>query len=209
MKHIKNIVFDLGGVLVDLAIEPALKAFAQLGLNPLPSPEAGWGDFGQVIHRMDCGDISTQEFLILLRQRCRPGVSDEDLTKAFNRVIVLPRQRMELLLQLRKQYHLYLLSNLSQLHWEETCRQAEALGIPFAACFDGLYLSYQLRMAKPDTHIYQHLIQDTGIIPEETLYLDDLPENIEAGLRARLQSVKIAPNHLEDSLPTLFSAILR
>ena len=208
MKDSKNIVFDLGGVVVDLAIESALREFAQLGLHPLPTPEKGWGDFGQVIHRMDCGEINTQEFLAILHQRCNPDATDDQLKQAFNSIIRLPRHRLEWLRELRRHYHVYLLSNLSELHWDETQRLAREHGIPVSECFDEVFLSYRLRMAKPDPRIYDRLVVDTGIRPEETLYIDDLPENIAAGKNIGLQTLHIATNTLDEELPKRFPEIL-
>ena len=216
MNDIKNLVFDLGGVIVDLEVAPALKEFAGLGLLPegVSLEQISRQGFprewplARLIHRMDCGEIDTPTFFAILRREHGIEASDERLAQAFNRVILLRKIRLEWLCALRKRYRVFLLSNLSDLHWQETRRQALALGIPIEECFDEVFLSYRLRMAKPDPRIFQHLIQTTGIVPGETLYIDDLPDNIEAGARAGLRAHKIESNTLEWALPKLFPELL-
>lgn len=213
---IKNIIFDLGGVIVDLDLAPALRAFAHLGLMPegISLEQISRGGIPKdwplvpLIRRMDCGEIDTPAFFRLLREQHGVTATDEQLAEAFNRIILLRRNRLEWLCALRRHYRVYLLSNLSDLHWQEARRQAEVFGFSLDDCFDEVFLSYRLRMAKPDPRIFDHLIRTTGIEPAETLYIDDLPDNIEAGSRAGLQGHKIVTNGLEAELPKLFPGIL-
>ena len=206
---IKNIVFDLGGVIVDLDIAPALKTFARTGLMPANASleqiskqgfPKDWPLSG-LIHRMDCGELDTPTFFSILRQQCGTQASDEQLSEAFNSIIKMRKNRLEWLVKLREHYRLFLLSNVSDLHWKETCRQAAEFGIPMEQCFDRMFLSYRLRMTKPDPRIYELMIRETGIDPAETLYIDDLPDNIEAGRKAGLQGHKITSNALEADFP--------
>lgn len=207
MNTIKNVIFDLGGVIVDLEVEPALKAFAELGFQSLLSSPEVRSEMHEINHRMDRGEIDTDTFLSILRQHCQSGVTDEELVTAFNRVIVLPRHRLQRLTALRKHCRVYLLSNLSDLHWRETRRQATAHGIDIDSCFDEVFLSYRLKMAKPDPNIYRHLIDATGIDPKETLYIDDLTENIRAGSEAGLQAHQIPCNGLDEEWEKLFPSV--
>ena len=214
--NIKNIVFDLGGVIVDLDIAPALKTFAQTGMMPADASleqiskrgfPKDW-PLSRLIHRMDSGELDTPTFFNILREQCGTQASDKQLSDAFNSIIKMRKNRLEWIVKLRKHYHLFLLSNVSDLHWTETCRQAAEFGIPMEQCFDRFFLSYRLHMTKPDLRIYEHMIRETGIDPAETLYIDDLPDNIEAGRKAGLQGHKITSNALEADLPQLFPDIL-
>lgn len=211
----KNIVFDLGGVIVDLDIPSSFAAFAQIGLVPQHVNLEEMTNNGippdwpmlQLMHAMDIGDMDGQQFTATLKPQCLPGTTDEQILQAFNRIIRMPRHRLEWLQRLRKNYRVYLLSNIGDVHWKETCRQASALGIPIEECFDEVFLSYRMRMAKPDAAIYQRLITETGINPRETLYIDDLPDNIEAGRKTGLQVLKTPTNRLDEILPSIFSDI--
>lgn len=203
MNTIKNVIFDLGGVIVDLEVENALRAFAELGFHPLPSSKEDWIAMAP-LHRLECGEIDAQTFLSILRQRCRPDVTETQVAETFCRIISLPRHRLQRLLDLRKHCRVFLLSNLSDIHWDETRRQAAAHGINIDDCFDEVFLSYRLGMTKPDPNIYRHLIHATGIDPQHTLYIDDLPENIRAGREAGLRAHSIACNGLDEEWDSLF-----
>ena len=216
MKDIKNIVFDLGGVIVDLDIPSSIKAFAKLGIVPqgitLEKLSRGgipkdW-EMREMMHAMDIGDMSASEFVGLMLKAAKPGTTEQDIVEAFNRIIRLPRHRLEWLKRLREHYRVFLLSNIGELHWAETSRVAHSLGIDIEECFDEVFLSYQLRMVKPDPRIFQHLIEATGIVPEETLYIDDLPDNIRAGQAVGLQAHKIDCNALDKEIGKLFPEIL-
>ena len=216
MNEYKNIVFDLGGVVVDLDIPSSIQAFAKLGIVPqgVTLEELSRGgipkdwEMRQLMHAMDIGDMQADEFVRTVKAQALPGTTDEAIRKAFNRIIVLPRVRLEWLLKLRQRYNVFLLSNIGEIHWEETQRQAAALGIPIEDCFQRLFLSYRLRMVKPDPGIFRHLIDTTGIRPQETLYIDDLPDNIEAGKQVGLVGHKIDCNSLTRELPKLFPEIM-
>ena len=212
MENIKNIIFDLGGVVVDLRIRPSLEAFARLGLTPkgisleylsqngIPRD---W-EMRPLMHAMDCGELSAEEFVGIMKGKSREGTTDQDIIDAFNHIIHLPKRRLEWLRELRRHYRVYLLSNIGDLHWQETLRQAAEHGIPLRECFDEVFLSYRLHMVKPDPRIYEVLIGQTGIAPAETLYIDDLPDNIKAGQKRGLVSHKIDCNALDRELPRLF-----
>ena len=208
MNNIKNIIFDLGGVVVDLEIKAALKEFGALMIKPVTSEEAAIQYLRPLMHAMDRGEMDGQTFTGIIKQQCRDGVTDQEIIDAFNRIIRLPKHRLEWLRQLRKKYRVFLLSNIGDIHWEETQRQATACGIDFMDCFDEVFLSYQLRMAKPEPGIYEHLIRETGIEPQETLYIDDLPDNIAIGQRFGLQTFQLPCNKLDEEISKLFPEIL-
>lgn len=212
MKDIKNIIFDLGGVIVDLDVRASMTAFSRLGLTPpgvsLEQLSSGgipkdWA-MRKLMHAMDIGQMDATGFVATLLPQCRPGTTGQDIIDAYNQLIRLPRQRLERIQQLSRRYRLFLLSNLGDIHWQETQRQAAAFGIPFEGCFEQLFLSFQLHMVKPDPAIFRHLTEATGIVPEETLYIDDLPDNIEAGRQLGFKAYKIACNGLDEVCEELF-----
>ncbi|MBQ7570755.1 MAG: HAD family phosphatase [Bacteroidaceae bacterium] len=216
MNDYKNIVFDLGGVVVDLDIPSSIQAFAKLGIVPqgVTLEELSRGgipkdwEMREMMHAMDVGEMSADEFVALMLKAARPGTTRQNIVDAFNSIIRLPRHRLEWLKQLRRNHRVYLLSNIGELHWTETCRLAHEAGTDVEECFDEVFLSYRLRMAKPDPRIFQHLIEATGIVPEETLYIDDLPDNIRAGQAAGLRAHKIDCNALDEEIGNLFPEIL-
>ena len=210
---IKTIIFDLGGVIADLKTKEAFRAFAELGV-PIPrelydttSPLNGIPSdvpMLDMVHRMDTGEISGRDFLIEMQRQCQPGTSYDHLLHLYNDLIMVPRHRLEMLRSLRQQgYNVFLLSNIGDLHWQKFCDCCTEAGIPITECFDRTYLSYKLRMAKPDPRIFQHVITDSGINPHEALYIDDFIDNIKAGKAAGLNTFHIAGNTLDDRLPEI------
>ena len=205
MKEIKNIIFDLGGVIVDLDIRSSMTAFAQLGLVPKNiTPEQlsvsgipkDW-EMYELMKHMDLGEMDEAGFVATLLPHCLPGTTAQQLIDAYNKLIVLPRHRLEMLARLHKRYKLFLLSNLGDIHWAETKRQAQQFGMRFEDYFDRVFLSFELHMVKPDAAIYRHLLETTGIDPQETLYIDDLPNNIAAGEALGLLARKVNCNGLD------------
>ena len=198
MKEIKNVIFDLGGIIVDLDIERITKSFARLGLTPDKL------DVHALMHEMDLGNMNEQGFIDTLLPKCLPGTTGRDLVDAYNSILRLPRHRLERIAELHKTHRTFLLSNLGDIHWCEMQRLSAECGIQFESLFNKLFLSFQLRMTKPDERIFRHLINETGINPDETLYIDDLEANIAAGAKVGLITRLVDMNRLDDVWDDIF-----
>ena len=200
---IKNLLFDLAGVLFNLDIETDTKALHAVGLPDfdvcLKRPEI----FRPVLAYLN-GLLPEDEFLTQIRPCCNADATDEAILYSMNAVLGdLPVSRMAMLVELRKRYHVYLLSNLNERDWLHTQRVVAQAGYSIDQLFDQAFVSYQLHLAKPDPRIYEHVIAQTGLLPEETIYLDDMRENVESGLRMGFVAHLVPMNHLEDVLPTI------
>ncbi len=196
---IRNILFDLGNVLIDVDIRKTLRAYnALLGVEEERSRGVGAtgvrntiitaGDLigageSELVAKYQVGAVSTDEFVEAILKICKPGTTRQEVVDAWMAMLIgIPEERRQKVLELHKQgYKLYVLSNINELHAVWTREQLR--GIPFEA----VYFSNEMGMAKPDARCYEQVIRETGMKPEETLYIDDLPENIEAGKRAGLQ----------------------
>lgn len=195
---IKNIIFDLAGVLLNLDLEQDTRALHSLGLP----------DFDECLRRPEIcrptlaylnGILPGPDFCHQIRPLCRAGVTDQEILAGMDAVLGdLPLSRLKWLKELRQKYRVFLLSNLNESAWQYTQRQFAAHGVNPNDCFDQIFLSYQLQLAKPDPRIYQHVIAQTGILPAETLYFDDTRENVEAGNALGLHSVLVPMNQLEE-----------
>ena len=214
MQPFKNIFFDLGGVLFNLHLQRTLAAFRELGMPipesfshiqpPLRGLPEGQHPFFQLIRKMDVGEVRRDEFLHIMHGVCRPDVTDDEIIAAYETMIEVPASRLALLKQLRSRYKVYLLSNIGDVHWEAAQRMAREAGYPVEECFDHCYCSYELGVAKPDSAIFQRVIEESGVVPGESLYIDDFADNIEAGRAAGLLAYKIDGNTLEEHVPLLF-----
>ncbi len=200
MQEFKNIFFDLGGVFFNLHRENAFLALNRLGF-PIQEIDLS---LAKTIQQMDQGAINKEQFLQIMRPQLHPGVTDEQIIRAYESMLHVPASRLALLKKLRSRYKVYLLSNISDIHWEASKRMAREAGIPVEECFDNCFCSYHLGVCKPDPKIFQKVIELSGVNPAESLYLDDADDNITAGKAAGLIAKKIESNHLEDYIQELF-----
>lgn len=217
MQNIKNIFFDLGGVLFNIDLQRALTALAALGVpvpmsndgeqKPLSGLPVGEHPMFQLIHEVDLGHVRKPQFLEVMHRLCRPDVTDQQIIDAYCTMISVPTSRLALMQKLRKQYNVYLLSNIGDIHWEYVLRVTRELGYPMDECFDHCFCSFQLGVSKPDPAIFQRVIAESGVNPAESLYIDDFDDNITAGAAAGLIAYKIDGNTLEQHIPTLFPDI--
>ena len=182
MDKIKNIIFDLGGVILTLDRSEAVRRFESIGLDcaeELLDPYHQKGIFLD----FEEGKLSDIEFYDEVRKLAGKSISDEDIIYSWLGFIQdTPAYKLEMLEELKKSYNLYLLSNTNPaiMSWASSPQFSEK-GKCLDEYFNKLYLSYKIKMTKPHSKIYEYLIQDAGIIPSETLFIDDGTANIEAG----------------------------
>lgn len=180
-KGIKNLIIDFGGVLIDLDRQRCIENFKRLGL---PDVEVVLDIYHQqdFFQKYEKGLITSAEFRDVIREKIGKPVTDAQIDDAWNSFLVsIPAAKLDLLLNLRKDYVVYLLSNTNEIHWQWSCQHA----FPYKTFrvenyFEHIYLSYEMNMAKPDAEIFQKLLDDTGIIPAETLFIDDSAANCRA-----------------------------
>ena len=178
----KNIIFDLGNVLVKLNPEGCIGAFKAIGMGELvdSNPQS---EGMKLMSKLGVGMITTEEFCEAARKLTGTDVTNEDIIDAANKMLVeIPDEKKERLLQLKKAgYRLFLLSNTIDIHWDYCVEllfpyQNHGVEDYFEQCF----LSQRMHLAKPDARIYEEVIRQANIHPDETLFIDDLKENCEA-----------------------------
>jgi putative hydrolase of the HAD superfamily len=201
MQGIKNIIFDLGGVILNINYQLTNDAFIRLGVknfNELYSQFHG----SSLFNGLETGHVSTEEFLAEMQQHVPEGVTGEQITAAWNAMLLdFPLQRLQLLQQLRQHYNLYLLSNTNAIHLEAFNRLLqESRGIPsLGSFFDRTYYSHLMGYRKPDKESYLMVMEENGLLPEETLFIDDTLPNIEGAKAVGLQTIHLqAPRTIID-----------
>lgn len=190
LTHIKNIVFDLGNVLVNLDFHATTGAFRKLGLTreDVTGQQAG---AHPVFYAFETGQITPDAFRSSIRQILNnPGATDEQIDDAWCAMLLdFPPERVNLLKKLRTQYRLYLFSNTNAIHihrFHQTFR--ETFGMAFPSLFERPFYSHEIHARKPDAHAYQKVIALSGIHPEETLFIDDIKANTEGASKAGMQT---------------------
>lgn len=191
-QYIRNILFDLGGVILDIDVSATLKKFYEMGF-PSELLQYPHNMNTDIFYKYEIGLIGTVDFRNEIRKVTGIDVSDEELDEAWNAMIVrIPAGRAALINRLSERYDLYMLSNTSPLHapvYEKM--YLDAAGIPMHDVFRKLYYSFQIGCHKPDLEAWEFVIKDAGIIPEETLFLDDNIHNIKASQELGFRAIHI------------------
>jgi putative hydrolase of the HAD superfamily len=191
-QNFKNILFDLGGVILDINIQATLKQFYELGFPAelMQYPDSMSTD---VFFKYQTGKLDTDQFRNAIRKSAGVDMSDQVFDEAWNAMLLrIPEERTDLLKRLSERYPLYLLSNTSSLHVKvfEAMYQKTA-GISMHEVFTKIYYSHEIGWHKPDREAWEHVIRDAGIRPEETLFLDDNIHNIKASQELGFQAIHI------------------
>ena len=191
---IKNLLFDLGGVIMDIRRLNCVASFERLGMKDADSFLGEYSQKGPFL-QLEEGAISEAEFRTAVRQFIDGEVSDEQIDSAFCDFLVgIPKYRLEQLRELKKQYGIYMLSNTNSIMWHsriaEDFRQE---GLEREDYFDGIVTSFEARSIKPDAKIFHTVVEKLGIKPEETLFLDDSQKNLDAAAELGFQTLLVTP----------------
>ena len=193
MKEIKNIIFDLGGVVIDLDRDRAIRSLDELGLHDASQLLGEYEQKGPFL-KLEKGEISTADLYDELIPQCKTGTNASQLRDAFETFLLqIPPQRLARLRSLReKGYKLYVLSNTNPImynHWIDEAFRQEGLSIN--DYFDGIVTSFQERTCKPDPTIFKNLMRRYGLDPAETLMLDDSAANCDAARSVGLNAIQV------------------
>ena len=194
MTKIKNIVFDLGGVLIDLSHDQAVRRFEEIGVVDAAQLLDTYEQKG-IFLEIENGMITADEYCQKLREHTGKDLSYEEIKHAWLGFIVdVPQYKLDHLLKLREHYNVYLLSNTNPIIQEGWARtdQFSAAGRPIGDYFDKMYTSYEVGVTKPDRKIFDYMIADSGLIPSETLFVDDAKSNVEVGRSLGFQTYQPA-----------------
>ena len=204
---IKNLLFDLGGVIMDLNRDRCVEAFEKLGMRDANDFLGVYGQKGDFL-ALERGDIDADEFHKRVRPLFDHPVTDEEIDAAFVRFLIgIPEHRLKALRELRKRYGVYLLSNTNPIMMNGfIANEFRKEGLEMADYFDGMVKSYEAKCYKPDAEIFAYTAEHCGIKPEETLFFDDSQANVDAAIRCGYQAV-LVPEGTEftDVLTTFLS----
>jgi putative hydrolase of the HAD superfamily len=182
MSKIKNIVFDLGGVVIGINEPAAVKRFKEAGISNIEELIDPYRQKG-LFSRFENGSLSREDFYVEICKMTGKNIDGKDIDRGFHDwLIPVEQEKLNCIQELRKKYKVLLLSNTNDISMSWS-RSEEFLpgGKPLEYYFDELYLSYKLGCVKPEPVIFQMVINLAGINPAETLYIDDGEANIAAG----------------------------
>lgn len=202
INMIKNLVFDLGGVLMGLNKEACIKAFIDnVGLHGfgnllgLYKQEGFFADF-------ENGKIGAVDFYRTIKEMAKEegnndkylSVSDDQIDFSLNELLEgVQSETIDILLDLKREYNLYLLSNTNEIAWKKIDHTFRESGHPIETLFIKLYRSYRLGISKPCVEVFYKIIEDSGIDPAESIFVDDGPANVEAAEMAGFSTILFKP----------------
>lgn len=198
MTEVKNLMFDLGGVIMKIRRLNAVEALEKLGLTDAGEMLGEYGQKGPFL-ALEKGLITPAEFRDELRARIHGSKpTDAELDSAFSRFLVgIPVGRLRELEALRRNHRIYLLSNTNAIMWngfiDEEFRKD---GHDISYYFDDTIASFDVKAYKPDAAIFLKAIEKFRIEPEQTLFFDDSETNCEAARAMGFNAV-----HVTDERP--------
>ena len=177
---IRNLIFDFGGVLIDLDMEAVPRGLRSFGL------ENAGADLIELSKQYETGKIPTDQFLKEVR-RSLPGSDEDQIREIWNATVTgFPPERLDFLERLKAsgEYQMFLLSNTNPLHVERArANMGESEFTRFENCFREFYLSHEIGMRKPDAEIFEFVLHENDLAPHETLFIDDTREHTESASR--------------------------
>lgn len=199
---IKNIIFDLGGVILDIDENVVYKELEKLGVNV--SELAHSKEFMDVMSKFDIGVYTAPTF----RKKMKALVGQEKMTdqkfdSIWNAMLLdIPRERIEAIEQIKKHYKIFLMSNTNEIHYDLYIRDLQLrFGYKeFDALFNKSYFSFAEHLEKPDPRFFELILDHEHLLPEETLFIDDTAENIKVAQSLGIHTYHISREELVRNL---------
>lgn len=200
--HIKNIIFDLGGVIINLDTEKTASAMKNLGFLNF---ENSYTLINQtdLFDLLEKGLITPDQFRMEIRKHISKTVSDVQIDEAWSAMLLdFPKERIELIQKTKSKYRTFLLSNTNKIHFDKYNSDFSTVyGFSFNSLFEKAYYSFEIGHRKPDLDIYKHVLKHSSLIPDETLFIDDSEANIRTAKMLGIQTlwidIKIGENLVE------------
>jgi glucose-1-phosphatase len=194
LKGIKNIIFDLGGVLLNIDPKKTIEAFGQLGMEKLIGDKGLTYDH-DIFYLMEQGKITPEEFRNGVRELLPGKVTDDEIDTAWTAMLIdFPKVRVGLVQKLRNEFKIYLFSNTNAIHvakYQDIFRKQH--GFEVSSLFDTDFHSNEIGFRKPTPESFQEIIRLSEINPEESLFIDDSLQNVEGAIACGLKGYWLEP----------------
>ena len=195
LAGLRNLLFDLGGVIINLDRQRCVDALTALGDEKADEMLDLSVQRGTLMD-LEEGKISPSDFLKRMRQKIGKAVSDEEIVHALNELLIgIPLDRLTLLRKLRQRFNVMMLSNTNPIMFDTKIAECFAQeGLSITDYFDDVYLSYRLKSCKPDSAIFKKVIKLSRIVPQETLFFDDSQKNLDAAASLGFKTFLVTPD---------------
>jgi glucose-1-phosphatase len=201
---LKNIIFDLGNVIIDIDFPRSEQELKRILTNDLEEKLYNINQ-NDLFLRYEVGNITETEFLATLKNISEHEVENQAIIDAWNAMLIgFKSARFEMLLRLAKKYNLFVLSNTNKTHidWVHNDLKNNHNIVDYETnFFKKVYYSHEINLRKPNVEIYEYVLRDANLVAEETLFIDDNFDNIEAAKTLNIQTIHhLLGNEIVDAL---------
>ncbi|MDD3877369.1 MAG: HAD family phosphatase [Bacteroidales bacterium] len=188
--EIKNIIFDLGAVILNIDYNGPAKVLNSMGITDFEKVYSK-AKQDELFDNFEKGIIQPDEFRKEFVRNIGVDLNYSEIDKIWNAIILdFPKERIKLLLELKKTYNTYLLSNTNSIHYDfYTHDLFQSHGLTWDMLLHKSYFSFEMNMRKPSLEIFEKVIENSHLTPNETLFIDDLKDNIDAAKSCGLNTI--------------------
>lgn len=200
-SKIKNILLDMGGVIMNLDVQKTIDEFKKLGIDSFVN-ETGHNYTNGFFYGLEKGEFTESQFLKELSSNTSKKVSSQEIVDAWNSMLLgMPKDRIDFILELKKNYKVYLLSNTNCIHQKKFKEDFKKdFGYEYDTLYEKAYYSHEVGMRKPDEDIYRFVINDAKIKADETIFADDSMDNLVTAKKCGLQIFHVQNYNTKDIL---------
>lgn len=180
MKTIKNIIFDLGGVILNINYKLSSLEFEKIGLNNFDNIYSKQQQ-QNIFNSFEKGEITSKEFIEYIKKQANVLITDKQIINSWNAMLLeLPKYRFDFINKINKKYNIYLLSNTNSIHIAGFKKIIDKnIGYNnFVNSFKKIYLSSEIGIRKPDEECFKFVLNENKLLANETLFIDDSIQHI-------------------------------
>jgi len=194
MENVNNIIFDLGGVIMDIDVKQTLHAFTKLGIKNVEN-YFGHGFAASFFSDHEAGRLSDEDFLKEIKKLITGEASDEDIINAWNALLLrFPPERINLLKELKSRYRIFLFSNTNAIHYDKFSEiYRDTFSGELEDLFEKAYFSHSLGHRKPDPTGFELIVAENKLDAQKTLFVDDAFINVEGAIKTGLKGLYLPP----------------
>jgi FMN phosphatase YigB (HAD superfamily) len=192
LTHYDALIFDFGGVILDIDPDRTWNAFAKYATRESIQQVIGSG----LLQEFEKGFFSHQKLRQKINELLGTQIAEEPFNRAWNSMLVdYKPKRIERIQWLKKTHRLFLLSNTNVLHFNFfKAKLIKEYGISFNDLFHHTYVSHEMGLIKPDAQIFRQVLIEQNLNPEKTLFIEDTRENADAAAKLGIQTLVIPRN---------------
>ena len=206
LASIKNIIFDLGGVILDLNYQATIDAFVEMGIKDF-SNLYSQKEQKQIFDDFEIGKINSNQFISSIQSLSQNSISKDEIINAWNAMLIeINPEKLDYLLSLKERFRIFLLSNTNEIHiskFEGVLAKKNELK-KFYDCFEKVHYSSRLSLRKPNVDCFKTVLNINNLNASETIFIDDSIQHIEGALKCGIKAYLFPQNYIiQDWLPDI------